>query len=230
MRIHVLQHVPFEDEANIGVWARHRGCQVDRTLLFEGQVAPRPGEYDWLVIMGGPMNIYEVDEHPWLADERRAIADAIEADRTVLGICLGAQLISDVLGGAVTRNAHREIGWYEVRLLDGAGGAGPLAGFAPSFMAFHWHGDTFSIPPGAKHLAESDACEAQAFLFGTRVVGLQFHLDYAEASIATMVEQCADELDGSRYVQGPDRLLGQTARVDATREMLYRLLDNLSIA
>jgi GMP synthase-like glutamine amidotransferase len=123
MRIHYLQHVPFEDSAKIGEWARDTGHTVTCTRLCDEEALPPLNSFDWLVIMGGPMNVYEHQAYPWLVPEKRLIERAIEHGKFVLGVCLGAQLAADVLGGPVTKNRYREIGWFpvsltEVRVLD----------------------------------------------------------------------------------------------------------------
>ncbi len=228
MRIHVLQHVPFEDAANIGVWARARDHEVTRTLLYAGESPPQADAFDWLVVMGGPMNADEEARYPWLAAEKRRIAEAVEAGRTVLGVCLGAQLLASVLGGRVYRAARREIGWFPVRL-TGEGRRDPfLEAFPSEFLAFHWHGDTFDLPPGALRVAETDACPNQAFVVGRRLVGLQFHLDYSEASIRKMIAHCAGELTGGPFVQPAEAMLPAPARIEATQALLETLLDRLA--
>jgi GMP synthase-like glutamine amidotransferase len=143
MKIHYLQHVPFEDLANIESWARSRDHDLSKTLLFAGDSLPRMPDFDWLIIMGGPMNIHEEDRYPWLAKEKEFIHQAIASDKIVLGICLGAQLMADVLGGKVRKNVHREIGWFPVKLMPESR-ASPIFRVLPEeFMALHWHGDTF---------------------------------------------------------------------------------------
>lgn len=225
LRIHYLQHVEFEDAANIVPWAEARGHRVSRTRLHAQEPLPSPDAVDWLVIMGGPMNIYEHDRHPWLVREKEFIAEAIRRGTPALGICLGAQLIADVLGGRVTQNREKEIGWFPVSLTDGASHLPPFQSLPRQFLPFHWHGDTFSIPPGAVRAASSEACTNQAFQYGDRVVGLQFHLDYSAASIAKMVESCAEELVEGPYVQRWPELLTDAARAAGLRNLLDAFLD-----
>ena len=114
MRIHSLEHEPFEGLANIEVWAKSRGYSISRTLLFNNEELPDISDFDWLVIMGGSMNIYEEEKYPWLREEKDFIAEAIAAKKIVLGVCLGSQLAADVLGGRVSRNKYKEIGWFPV--------------------------------------------------------------------------------------------------------------------
>jgi GMP synthase (glutamine-hydrolysing) len=207
MRIHYLQHVPFENLGNIEDWALSKRHQISDTQLYNNDPLPGPEEFDWLIVMGGPMNIYEEDRFPWLAREKTFIKDAIDANRIVLGVCLGAQLIASVLGAKIHKNQHPEIGWFDVRLTDTASRSRVFGRLPKRFTAFHWHGDTFDLPPGATWIAESDACRNQAFEYGGRVIGLQFHLDTTLESTRRLVEHCGDELVPGEYVQSEWELL-----------------------
>lgn len=227
MRIHFLEHVPFEDAANVGAWARERGHSVSRTLFSEGEPLPSLDAFDWLAVMGGPMNIYEHERYPWLAEEKKFLKAAIDGGKPVVGICLGAQLAADVLGGRVTRNPHTEIGWFPIALTDAGRQAVLFEGCPAEFLAFHWHGDTFSIPPGAVHLARSEACRNQAFSYQDRVFGLQFHLDYCTESIDKMLRHCGDELVPGPFVQSAEAIRASYDQVDVTSELLWGMLDRL---
>ena len=207
MRIHYLQHVPFEGLGNIENWALAKGHQVSDTQLYNNDPLPEPEEFDWLIVMGGPMNIYEEDRFPWLAREKIFIKDTIDAGKIVLGVCLGAQLIASVLGAKIHKNQYPEIGWFDVRLTDAACKSRAFSRLPERFTAFHWHGDTFDLPPGATWIAESDACRNQAFEYGGRVIGLQFHLDTTLESIRRLVEYCGDELVPGEYVQSEEEML-----------------------
>ncbi len=120
MRLHWLQHVPFEGLGITDTWARERGVEVSRTRLYDGEELPEPGRFDRLVVMGGPMGIYDHTDHPWLVAEKGFIRQAIVDGKTVLGICLGAQLLADVLGATVRPGPHKEIGWFPIRRADAA--------------------------------------------------------------------------------------------------------------
>jgi GMP synthase-like glutamine amidotransferase len=229
MRIHYLQHVPFEDLANIEAWAKKKGHEVSGTMLFLAEPLPGREEFDWLVIMGGPMNIYEDDLYPWLAREKEFIRQAIADDKIVLGICLGAQLMADALGGKVVRNGHKEIGWFPVKLTSGAKSSKIFGVLPEEFVAFHWHGDTFDIPPGAKRAAESQACQNQAFELG-RAVGLQFHLESSMDSIDHLILNCSDELKDGKYVQRPKELLSHLDRFPEIRVLMEVFLNNMEKA
>jgi len=207
MRIHSLQHVPFEDIGSMASDFRSRGYTLSTTHWYRGDAAPAVSDFDALVVMGGPMGIHDEAIYPWLADEKILIKEAIAAGKILLGICLGAQLIADVLGGKVTRNAHKEIGWLPINI-NPAAATHPIAQiFARYPNVFHWHGDTFALPPGAIHLASSEGCANQAYVFQGKVYGFQFHLETTPTSARALIEHCAEDIDGSRYTQPAQTIL-----------------------
>ncbi|VVB90711.1 GMP synthase [glutamine-hydrolyzing] subunit A [uncultured archaeon] len=226
MRLHSLQHEPFEGLANIEIWAKDRGHSVSRTLLFNNEELPDISNFDWLIIMGGSMNIYEEEKYPWLEEEKNFIAEAIENKKIVLGVCLGSQLIADVLGGRVTKNKYKEIGWFPVTLTREAKNSPIFRTLPNKFCVFHWHGDTFKIPPGAARIAQSEGCANQAFEYG-RVIGLQFHLEYSVKSINLMMQNCGDEIVDEKYIQKQDEIILQISNVHKMKEILNTLLDNM---
>lgn len=205
MKVHWFQHVEFEGLGLIESWLRARGHEITVTRWWAGEMAGADAaQCDWLVVMGGPMNIYQHRDHPWLVAEKAAIAAAVARGARVLGVCLGAQLIADVLGGKVMQNAEREIGWWTVRAVDaeGVGLVKDRYGFPAEVTVLHWHGDTFTLPPGARRLAASEGCAQQAFAMGERVLALQFHLEMGAGAVGEIVKASADELaGGGRWVQ-----------------------------
>lgn len=212
MRIHSLQHVPFEDIGSMANDFRARGYSLATTHWYKGDTSPTVSSFDALVVMGGPMGIYDEAIHPWLADEKALIKEAIAAGKIVLGICLGAQLIADVLGGKVTRNPHKEIGWLPISI-NPAAATHPIAQVFTRYAdVFHWHGDTFALPPGAEHLARSEGCSNQAFCYGDKVYGFQFHLETTPTSARALIEHCAEDIDGSRYTQSAEAILASDAK------------------
>ena len=228
MHIHYFQHVECEDPLEILAWAQARGHSITGTRLDRDEPLPVPSAFDALVVMGGPMNIYEHERFPWLQQEKALLRAAVDAGKGVLGICLGAQLLADVLGGPVTRNPEPEIGWREVSV-TAAGAASPIfAGIPPVFCPMHWHGDTFAIPPGCVHAIQSDACANQAFVSADgRCVGLQFHLEENERGVELLLENWADDLVDAPFVQSADAIRAEMAAATAaTRPVLFRLLDN----
>lgn len=143
----------------------------------EPEAKPTLQKYEALIVLGGPMNSDQIESYPNLITEVEIIREAVGRDMSILGICLGAQLLATALGGAVSRNPAREIGWYDVDLTE-AGATDPvLSSFASKQQVFQWHEDGISLPPGAVHLARSDASEVQAFRYGKHAYGFQFHLE-----------------------------------------------------
>jgi GMP synthase-like glutamine amidotransferase len=228
MKILVLQHVPFEGPAKIAAWAESKNHSLFRTRLFVGEAPPAPDTFDWLVVMGGPMGANDEADFPWLSAEKRLIDRAIRGRKTVLGVCLGAQLIAAVLGARVFRNREKEIGWFPVSLTDAADRSSAFGRLPKRFTAFHWHGDTFDLPAGCSRLAYSDACEQQAFETGDgRVLGLQFHLETSGEAMEGLLEHCAAELVPGPYVQDADRIRGGSANLVSLRGCLDSVLNGL---
>ncbi len=205
MRTHYLQHVPFEGLGSIGPWLRAGGHETSCTRLFEAALFPEVSEVDLLIIMGGPMSVHDEKQYPWLVPEKQFIRQAIEQGASVLGICLGAQLIANAMGARVYQNPEKEIGWFPVQGRPSMDGA--VFRLPSSVTAFHWHGETFDLPPGAVHLAESEACKHQAFQLGASVVGLQFHLEATPDSARALVANCREELREARHVQSEAAIL-----------------------
>ncbi len=228
MRIASIEHVPFEGPAGIAAWAARRGFGLDRCRLYAGDPLPQPGDYDLLVVMGGPMSVHDQLEFPWLGPELEAIRLGVARGKSVLGVCLGAQLLSVALGGQVSRNPQREIGWHPVRLTPWASASPLFAGLPRQFTAFHWHGETFSVPRGASLLAESDACANQAFGVGGKLLGLQFHFETTAQSMAELIENGADDLEDGPYVQSPERMRADGGCLAALEPLLNKVLDNMA--
>lgn len=207
MRVHYLQHVPFEGLGSIAPWLKAAGYQVSATKLYESTMLPSQDKFDLLIIMGGPMSVNDEDRFPWLRTEKQFIRHSIESGKAVLGICLGAQLIASALGESVFPNRRKEIGWFPV--------SGEMTAkesvfrFPASMEVFHWHGETFDLPEGAQLLASSEACQNQAFQFGRAVIGLQFHLETTPESAQAIVTNCREELLPSKYVQPEAKILDQ---------------------
>lgn len=227
LRIKVFQHVPFEGLGAILSWAESRGHQISYCPLFAGEPPSAPDAYDWLIVMGGPMGVHDESKFPWLKAEKRALEAALQAERPVMGICLGAQLIAHVLGGAVNKNRYKEIGWHPIKVEGKAEGNWIRQIFPDRLQTFHWHGDTFAIPSGAVHLAASEGCQHQAFSLGDRVVGLQFHPEATKESISALTANCAADITPGKYVHSADRLVGSPEDFTANRKFLGDLLSGL---
>ncbi len=164
----------------------------------------------------------------WLVDEKRFLREAIHAGVPVLGICLGAQLIASALGARVYPGPHKEIGWFDI---DGVADPEGVFDFPERMQVFHWHGETFDLPPGAVPLARSAACKHQAFRIGHRVLALQFHLETTAESLDALVTNCRDELVDGTDIQTEDRLRAAPAEAFVTiNRMMAALLDRLTTA
>lgn len=229
MRLHAIQHVEFEGPALIAEWASSRGHEITTSLASSGQF-PATDDVDFLVVLGGPMDADDELASPWLHAEKRYVAEGIASGRPVLGVCLGAQIIAEVLGGEVRRNAEREIGWFEVARTEFAADEPLVAEWPERAVVGHWHGDTFALAAGMRPVLSSEACANQAFVFDRRVVGLQFHIEWTEASLARLVENCANEIAaGGRWVMTAEQMLSEArGHIAENRGLLFSLLDGLA--
>jgi GMP synthase (glutamine-hydrolysing) len=225
MRIHYLQHVPFEGLASIEQWATKKDYIISATKFYNGEILPSVDDLDWLIIMGGPMNIYEDDKYPWLTLEKHFIAEAIKNNKIVIGICLGSQLIADVLGAKVYKGQEKEIGWYPIQVTPEAQVSQVFTSFPPSFTVFHWHSDIFDLPLGAVRLAYSEVCANQAFIYGDRVLGLQFHLESTPDSVQQIIKNSTSELVTGKYIQKPEEMLARDGDFNNINTAMCKILE-----
>lgn len=177
-KVLVFQHVPFEPLGTLDPLLKNSGFRI-RYVNFGREPESRPtlDGYEALIILGGPMNSDQIDTYPNLITEVEIIREAVARDMSVLGICLGAQLLAKALGGDVSRNEVREIGWYDVEVTGAGREDSVLSAFAPTQEVFQWHEDGITLPPGADLLATSPASAVQAFRYGEHAYGFQFHLE-----------------------------------------------------
>jgi GMP synthase-like glutamine amidotransferase len=227
MHAQIFQHVPFEGSGSIGPWLEMRGAAVGVTAFFEPHALPNAEEIDCLVVMGGPMSVNDEQMYPWLVHEKRVIGEMIARGKPVLGVCLGAQMIANVLGAKVYPNQQKEIGWFPIRS-TASEHPGPVFRFPDQCLVFHWHGETFDLPRRAVRLAASAACENQAFQYGANVIGLQFHLETTALTARELVAHCRAELVPAPYVQSEVQILAAPAERYATiNDMMSRVLEYL---
>ncbi|HKQ98013.1 MAG TPA: type 1 glutamine amidotransferase [Candidatus Polarisedimenticolia bacterium] len=227
MNIHCIQHVRYERPGSIARWAKARGHLLERTCLGDGVPVPTADSFDALVIMGGPMSVGDEAAHPWLTPEKKLIETVIRHGKPLVGICLGAQLVASVLGAPVTRAPAPEIGWFPIRRAPGAERIAAGAAIPESMAAFHWHQDTFDLPPEAVLLASSDACPNQAFAWGARIVGLQFHLEISGDIAQDMIRNAGESLREGPTVQQAHQMLWEPARFDRSNQVLEQILDTI---
>jgi GMP synthase-like glutamine amidotransferase len=228
MRIHFLQHHPLVLPGCISEWALSSYCTMAVTRMYQSEPLPRVSEFDWLVVMGGLMGAYEDAKYPWLVKEKQLIKRAIEKGKTVIGICLGAQLIANVLGAHVYPNKEKEIGWFPIELTD-EGRSSPVTWFLPKRLTvLHWHGDAFDLPQGAVHLAWSEACRNQAFVYGERVIGLQFHMEITARMYDGMKALNDPEVNsGGTHVQSWEEMDNYRASFAEMNRYMREMLDRI---
>jgi GMP synthase (glutamine-hydrolysing) len=218
----VLQHVACETPGLIGVELERAGVSLDFVRTFAGEAVPRElGDAAGVVVMGGPMGVYEADRHPHLRDEMRLLERALAAEVPVLGVCLGSQLLAAALAARVAPGPRKEIGWFPVTLREEAADDPLWHGIEREFVAYHWHGDRFDLPHGAVALASSALTPLQAYRYGANAYGILFHMEVTEEIVTGMVETFAAEvaeerLDGATIVGETRQRLEDLHRVART--------------
>lgn len=230
MRVHVIRHASFEGPEEIADWARLRGHEITESFAVTEEF-PSPDVVDFLVVLGGPMDADDAEASPWLVAEKRYIADVIQAARPVLGVCLGSQILAEIVGGTIRRAAQREIGFFPLRRNAAAEGLPVFAAIPDGLVVGHWHGDTFDLPNGVSPAFSSEATPNQAFaLYGGRVVGLQCHLEWTAYSVEVMIAECGVELsDSGRYVMSAGQFLAASAEhLPGCHDALFGLLDEMA--
>lgn len=197
MNVLIIKHIENEGPGLIEYRLMQERIPYEILDLETGARLPKINGLSHLVFLGGPMNVYEEERYPFLREEDLFIKEAIQRGKAILGICLGAQLIAKALGAKVFKAPVKEIGWYNVSLTK-IGSRDPLVSDLPkTFPVFQWHEDTFEIPNGAKLIATSSPISHQAFRYGERVYGLQFHLEVTEKMIQDWIETYEEEFKGS---------------------------------
>jgi GMP synthase-like glutamine amidotransferase len=227
LKIHTLQHVSFEGLGCINQWITTKGHTVNYTKLYDNPQFPVLDEFDWLIVMGGPMGVYDEAMYPWLKEEKEFIRRAIESGKTIVGICLGSQLIAEVLGAKVYPNKRKEIGWFDIQKTEFAKSQPLLEQIEEQFTVFHWHGDTFDLPAGSERLFSSAVCLNQAFLYKKKVLGLQFHFEVTSHTLKEMIENGMSELVEDKTIQSATKILEQTNYIDSNNQKMFQILDYL---
>jgi GMP synthase (glutamine-hydrolysing) len=237
-KVLVFQHVPYEPLGTLDPLLKEAGFRI-RYVNFGRDRAQRPAldRYAALIVLGGPMNANEIDDYPNLKTEVELLEEALERQMSILGICLGAQLLAKALGGSVAQNDRPEIGWHDVAL-TAAGKADPLlSAFAPTQRVFQWHEDGIALPPGCTHLAHSPASHVQAFRSGERAYGLQFHLEVDHQLIdrwlavpanQPLLEQERERVDPERVRQLVPHYIDELQAL--SRETFGRWIDRFDVS
>jgi GMP synthase-like glutamine amidotransferase len=225
MRMAVLQHVEFEGPAAVADWAAARAFPLRVFHLYRDTTLPSLSDFDMLTVMGGPMSANDEARLGWLGPEIALVREAIAADKTVLGICLGAQIIAKALGARVYPGGTKEIGWFPVQR---TGSHSLFDGLPDSFTTFHWHGETFDLPHEATSLAKSKITETQAFAVGQRVLGLQFHMEATEESVRALLKGAGHEIGSGVFEQLPDTIVAGLKQCANLRPLLDTVLGRLT--
>jgi len=217
-KILIVQQVPHEGPGIIAPVIRDHGLEPVFARAWLGEAAPYAvpggcGRFRAIIVLGGPMGVYEEQAHPFIRDELRLIRGALSLGTPVLGICLGAQLLARAAGAAVYPGPSKEIGWYTVRLARAAAADTLLAGLPPDLTVFQWHGDTFDVPPRAVNLASSEAFPNQLLRVGRNSYGVQFHLEVTEEMVREWIAVNAAELASLNGVIDPAGIIERTPRL-----------------
>lgn len=228
--VHCIQHSERVQPLEVAHWAARRDVEL-RVVRVDREPLPDPSEADRLVVLGGEMNCDQVEAHPWLDVEREFLAGVLQRHHSrVVGICLGSQLLAEVLGGSVGRSPHREVGWHRLTLTPEARHDPVFAGLPGTYEAFEWHGDTWTLPPGAQLLATGDGCRNQAFVWQQRVYGVQYHPEFTWSRTRELAATTTDDLTCGGHVQSPEEFLAGPERFERSREHLACVLDGALLA
>jgi len=225
MKIHCLVHLEFETLGNIKEWACNNDHSVSVTMPHVNSIYPHPDEFDLLVIMGGLMSVYQEDEYPWLKNEKKFVKDVIDSGKAVYGICFGAQMLSEVLGGQVSQSEFHEIGWHRIRSLDVFHEDVTLFDAPSELTVFQWHGDTFTLPEGARRLFESEACSEQGFIYSDNVLAIQFHPETDVSCVDSLITECGSDLANEKYIQSEQEIRGKDDLLSLSSDLMFTILD-----
>jgi len=219
-KIYVLQHHPVENLGTIADALEGAALAWQYVRVYDGQPVPSSMKgAGGLIVMGGPMGVYQTDRYPWLRDEMRLIEDAVKSNLPTLGVCLGAQILAAALGAKVERNPNgKEIGWHPIKLGDSAQHDRLMRGLPATLTPFHWHGDIFDLPPGAVLLASSEKTPCQAFRYGDKAYAFQFHFEVTPDGVAAMADAFAKDLNRENIAA--DRMIAQAAEFAPTLEKI----------
>lgn len=227
MKVHVLQHSSINTLGTIEEYAKTKNDRLESTRFYETISPPELESFDLLIIMGGSIGVYDYKDNPWLIYEKAFIKQAIEAGKPILGICLGAQLLADILGARVYENRHMEMGWFPVKAPGGENKPEFHEGLPDEITVFHWHSRTFDLPAGAVQLFESEGCKNQGFIYNGRVVALQFYPEVNEDRILSLIKRFGDGMTNGPFVQKKEEMLGQKEYLASTKEFMFLILDKL---
>lgn len=237
MKIHCIQHETFEKLYCIEDWINKNGYELTTTQMFNPDYKfPRLSEFDWLIIMGGRMNVDSEKRFLWLKDEKKFIAKSIDKGKVVLGICLGAQLIANHLGAKVYKQVNEEVGFYPIYRPKETAENEFTKVFPVGLKVFHWHKRTFDMPYGANHIAYSEGTNYQAFEYEKRIFGLQFHLELNKEAVLEMYKNLWEsylsdyDLEEEPYMQREEEAVQYLDSLEESNKIMISFLDEINKA
>ncbi|MBN2174172.1 MAG: type 1 glutamine amidotransferase [Bacteroidales bacterium] len=221
----IFQHVPYESPGYILDWIHENGYSMEEVNFYDQPRLPDVKDTENLIVMGGPMNVFDDDEYSWLPAERDFIRQTIRKGTKVLGICLGSQFIADALGAKVFKNEYTEVGWFEVEIRE-ENLPDKFKGIFPErFKTLHWHGDTFNLPDGIKGFISSKATENQAFI-SENVAAFQFHMEIKSEGVMALVEHNETLFkEDLPFTQKPGQMLHMNKYHESNRKILFQFLN-----
>jgi GMP synthase (glutamine-hydrolysing) len=206
MKIVCITHADFETPGVIEDWAQSKNYEFTVCKPYKGDKCPDAQDFDFLVVMGGPQDGKDLSKTPYLVDEVLLIQQAITENKTIIGFCLGAQLIGQALGAQTERSPEKEVGVFPITLNEEGESNALLTGFPTTFPVIHWHNDMPGLTSNAVLLASSEGCPRQIIQYAPQVYGFQCHLEITKAGIEKMIAECPGDLTPSRFTQNAEEL------------------------
>ena len=212
LKVHIVQHSAGDGAGAVETFLTEKGCEISYTRLDRKDSFPSGPNSDVLMTFGAAASM-AMNRPPWVDSEQTLVRQYVDADKPILGICFGSQLVASALGAEVKRNDFPEVGWFPVEPTEAI--TDTIAGtvFTEPIWAFHWHEDTFEIPPGAKPIFRSDGCTNQGYALGNQIYGFQFHLEANQRTVDIFLAASSmHRRKGEVYVQNADQIRQQTDR------------------
>ncbi|MDF1760226.1 MAG: homoserine O-succinyltransferase [Coxiellaceae bacterium] len=225
MKLNILSHASFEALGSIDQWIDQLGHTTHVSCPYKGESVPDVAEFDGLIIMGGPQSVVEIEKYPYLQAELGLILQTVAANKPVLGVCLGAQLISAAFGAPAENSPVREVGFFPVELNSAGNQSALLKDLPASLITGHWHYDMPGVPDNAQVLAQSEGCPRQIIQYAERVLGMQCHLELTRSETEVFIQKCPQDLIPGKYVQTPDEM--RATDFDLMAKYMHAVLNRL---
>lgn len=226
MKIAFVLHADFEKPGMLETWAKKGGFSYQIHRPFAKEALPKPSDFDWLIVMGGPQSACELGSFPYLQEEVNLIIKAINQDKVILGFCLGAQLIGVAFGAEAQKSPNKEVGIFPIELTKEGVTDPLLQGLPRKFPVVHWHNDMPGLTDKAVILAKSEGCPRQIVRYGKSIYGFQCHLEPTRQNIEEMIENCAADLAPAKFVQSQEEI--ERADFSEINSYMTKILENLN--